>query len=680
MLGLFVFSGSNELLHAYGNTELCSRILKNRGMSTMSDRLRSSTSSGVYSDGSSLERTPSSQAEINEHGRSMFSLEAEKFALADSFLPLISIYRASEEVLADAQQFIESPQFRIAFEPLVDSSFILTISDIEVKALTKQQEFTDAVSRLINFHHGPLLGYTYSTVSSLQMAKHRFEMSITGMLNTLADPTNFGNESGITGRINELDISAPFLFSEIAEKSFPRLRLLSEQLSVSNFGNSCLLFLDGRLLCFMQTETDTCRKYPLRSIIELANFVSMTSLQTDMRIEGRSHPVVNFAQVWVDTVQGKRLLNNAFEIHLTNSAVILCVTRADYSNALNGLSSLLTKLNIGYVMHNCNERVATIDKHINYICTTLREIAADKRAGRDSFDTTFLRNADTTNLWHGIRNEVMSTSGENMKLSYRYGWNISNTPMRGLSKRHLWPFTVKTRTTDYKIRRIQETNMEKRYYKLASMLTYFKHHLKSIMAEIYIKSSQNGKSFHLPRLEDAVQKFFLKYPIDHAALSIPDVYIYRSRLRDFLHPSLKRLDMLAYTCLKREQRFRLTFIPEEYAFMRELLEMESAVNGGVEKKMWSVTMHGSIYLLVTVLHLTTQATNSKESYSLFARSLLSTLMPERCSRLQKRKAEALQCTAVFDGFVNRELALRQTTILAATLQRTVYENLHHLNS
>lgn len=74
----------------------------------------------------------------------------------------------------------------------------------------------------------------------------------------------------------------------------------------------------------------------------------------------------------------------------------MCVTRADYSNALNGLSSLLTKLNIGYVMHNCNERVATIDKHINYICTTLREIAADKRAGRDSFDTTFLRNADTT--------------------------------------------------------------------------------------------------------------------------------------------------------------------------------------------------------------------------------------------------------------------------------------------
>lgn len=40
--------------------------------------------------------------------------------------------------------------------------------------------------------------------------------------------------------------------------------------------------------------------------------------------------------------------------------------------------------------------------------------------------------------------------------------------------------------------------------------------------------------------------------------------------------------------------------------MRELLEMESAVNGGVEKKMWSVTMHGSTYLLVTVLHLTTQ--------------------------------------------------------------------------
>lgn len=56
--------------------------------------------------------------------------EAEKFVLADSFLPLISIYRASEEVLADAQQFIESPQFRIAFEPLVDSSFILTISDM----------------------------------------------------------------------------------------------------------------------------------------------------------------------------------------------------------------------------------------------------------------------------------------------------------------------------------------------------------------------------------------------------------------------------------------------------------------------------------------------------------------------------------------------------------------------
>uniref|UniRef100_A0A914ZE96 Uncharacterized protein n=1 Tax=Parascaris univalens TaxID=6257 RepID=A0A914ZE96_PARUN len=215
-------------------------------------------------------------------------------------------------------------------------------------------------------------------------------------------------------------------------------------------------------------------------------------------------------------------------------------------------------------MHNCSERVATIDKHISYICTTLREIAVDKRAGRDSFDTTFLRNAETTvhfvqNLWHGIRNEVTLTNGENVKLSYRYRRNTSDPPVR--RKKHLWPFTVKTRITDYKIRRIQETNMEKRYFKLESMLTYFKHHLKGIMAEIYIKSSENGKSFHLPRLEDTVQKFFLKYPIDYATLSMPDVYICRSRLWDSLHPSLKRLDMLAYTCLEREQRFRLSFIP-----------------------------------------------------------------------------------------------------------------------
>lgn len=60
----------------------------------------------------------------------------------------------------------------------------------------------------------------------------------------------------------------------------------------------------------MQTETDTCRKYPLRSIIELANFVSMTSLQTDMRIEGRSHPVVNFAQVSYQTLRCAEGLRN----------------------------------------------------------------------------------------------------------------------------------------------------------------------------------------------------------------------------------------------------------------------------------------------------------------------------------------------------------------------------------
>ncbi|VDK43038.1 unnamed protein product [Anisakis simplex] len=55
MLGVFVFSASNELLYAYGNPELSSQMTKNSRIALISDRLCASTSSGVYSDGSSFE-------------------------------------------------------------------------------------------------------------------------------------------------------------------------------------------------------------------------------------------------------------------------------------------------------------------------------------------------------------------------------------------------------------------------------------------------------------------------------------------------------------------------------------------------------------------------------------------------------------------------------------------------
>ncbi|KHN86616.1 hypothetical protein Tcan_04485 [Toxocara canis] len=685
MLGVFMFSTSNELLYAYGNKELLSCMLKNSAMTLTSDHLRSSTSSGVYSDGGSLERGRNSQSDSKEHDGSILSLESNKFVIADSLLPLISIYRASAEVFGDAQQFIESIYFRIVFKPLKDSSLVVTVSEVSINALKRQQQITDMISRLTEFYHGPLLGQTTSAVGFLQLANHRFEQRITVMLDAFSDTNSFGAGSTVRNRTNELDITARVVTAESVEKILSELRILLQELYASMGSICCLLFVSGRFMGFTQADADDVIKYYLPSIAELANFIDLTDVRAHVTIDGRSSSDMELSQAWMSVGNGKRLLSNVFGIGLSNEIALLWVTVADYSNVLDCLNWLLTKLCVNYLLRNESESLMAIDGKIDRFCTAMKEISADKRVGFDSCSTTFLRNAGTTaqfvkSLWRGIQSELVEATDDHKQISHRKDKHTSMTTLYAMFNRQLWSLALKASTKEHKTQRKQDSHLKRRYYKLDSMLTYFKHHLRNIMLEICMKSFHNAKKFQLPHLAATVRNFFLKRAMDRVAMTLSDLPAHHLRLRKHLHPSVNRLDMIAYTYVQNEQGIRLTFIPDEYSFMRELLEMDSMLNHQQTSKLCCKTLHGSTYLLVTVSKFSDRRESGKEACYVLRFSLFSTLVPKRCIRPQKHREHAIQCTAVFDGFVNRELAVRQTTLLADALRGTVQDNSRYLIS
>ncbi|VDM39475.1 unnamed protein product [Toxocara canis] len=674
MLGVFMFSTSNELLYAYGNKELLSCMLKNSAMTLTSDHLRSSTSSGVYSDGGSLERGRNSQSDSKEHDGSILSLESSKFVIADSLLPLISIYRASAEVFGDAQQFIESIYFRIVFKPLKDSSLVVTVSEVSINALKRQQQITDMISRLTEFYHGPLLGQTTSAVGFLQLANHRFEQRITVMLDAFSDTNSFGAGSTVRNRTNELDITARVVTAESVEKILSELRILLQELYASMGSICCLLFVSGRFMGFTQADADDVIKYYLPSIAELANFIDLTDVRAHVTIDGRSSSDMELSQAscsrdkthtetksvvgsvkiimhifkaWMSVGNGKRLLSNVFGIGLSNEIALLWVTVADYSNVLDCLNWLLTKLCVNYLLRNESESLMAIDGKIDRFCTAMKEISADKRVGFDSCSTTFLRNAGTTaqfvkSLWRGIQSELVEATDDHKQISHRKDKHTSMTTLYAMFNRQLWSLALKASTKEHKTQRKQDSHLKRRYYKLDSMLTYFKHHLRNIMLEICMKSFHNAKKFQLPHLAATVRNFFLKRAMDRVAMTLSDLPAHHLRLRKHLHPSVNRLDMIAYTYVQNEQGIRLTFIPGQL--------------------------------------MSTSRESGKEACYVLRFSLFSTLVPKRCIRPQKHREHAIQCTAVFDGFVNRELAVRQTTLLADALRGTVQDNSRYLIS
>lgn len=670
MLGVLIFSSRNELLHFNGNSEFHFQLLKNSEFTIPPPNVCASTSSGVYSESLCSEQVGETvKRKTGCIVGNRFS-ELDKYLLTQAFLPLITLYRANAEAFHDSYEEIESGDVKILLNAAEDSSLVVTISRTLAKR-KKQRELSEMVRRLVGFFYGPLLDYAGTELSSVKLSKKHFDKILQQIVDVFDLSTTLPSRELIANMLLEVDCRNSILLSRGVRKNLTALQRISGFMQTFIGDNRCLLLAEGKVLCctgVLENEHSSEGIEELTFVNEIAHMENGSKCGKKLRSD------TSVVQVWMKRGQRSRSLSNVFQVSLPDNVVLMLVTSAEYSAILDGIGDLLKKVRLDYICSDLLGTIREVESSIFQLCAALTDILGDPcnhDIGFDMNDTTFLKNINRTtdflkSLWHMIKGEFIELSNK-IRSDPSYSKQISpqislNALKRKLLSRICGSAVVsKNSRSEVCIYVRDMVNL-----KLESMIAHFRRQLRSIMQELCCKSLYNAKNFRFALFESAVEKALSRYPIDMPCLVLPSPALRDSVIRSLFRPALYALDMSAYTYVNYFRRVRLSFVPDDLRFTERAACFDAIAKAydGVQLCLGGAT--DNKYLLVRITK------TAKENRS--RRSFLNSLLPNRCATSLKHDLCSYQCTAIFEGAVNFELAWKQTQKLATTLNHLTKES------